>query len=280
MTLALACITPEFVTLVADRRVTFGSEVLEDVATKVVVVCDRGAIAYSGIARFPVPGRRLDDWPRMDEWIVSTLAKYKVAALSEAAKVLRAEATTAFKRLSASPEQLRLAFMIVGWSVSSDDRRTPTICLVSNALDDNWEWLPAAESEFQQRAFFQDNLKKFSLASIGVPVPKPVLNDVRRTLRKGFPRGIGPQSVFRLCVLAIRRVAAINSLVGEHLLGVCVPPCSLEPGPRLLVAGGPSPSTVTFMDFKVSQEFGSLMGPHFVCGGSGLTGAKVGVLNP
>jgi len=93
MTLALACLTPEFVTLVADRRVTLGSDVLDDVATKVVVVCDRGVIAYSGLARFPTRGRHLHHWPRMDEWIVSTLSKYKVVTTSEAAKVLRNEAT-------------------------------------------------------------------------------------------------------------------------------------------------------------------------------------------
>jgi hypothetical protein len=217
MTLALACLTPEFVTLVADRRVTLGSDVLDDVATKVVVVCDRGAIAYSGLARFPMRGRRLDHWPRMDEWIVSTLSKYKVATISEAAKVLRTEATEAFKHLPGSPWQHRHAFMLVGWSVSSGNRRSPVICTVSKALDENWEWLSAAESEFRQRVFVQDDPKKFSLSSIGVSLPKHVLDHVRRVLRRGFPRNIGPQSVLRLCVLVIRSVAAVNSAVR----GVC-----------------------------------------------------------
>ena len=123
MTLALACLTPEFVTLVADRRVTLGSDVLDDVATKVVVVCDRGGIAYSGLARFPMRGRRLDHWPRMDEWIVSTLSKYKVATIAEAAKVLRTEATEAFRQLAGSLWQHQHVFMMAGWSVSKSGNR-------------------------------------------------------------------------------------------------------------------------------------------------------------
>ena len=62
MTLALAFLTPEYVTLVADRRVTFGSDVLDDLATKVVVVCDRGAVAYSGLAKLPTR-TLIDDCP-------------------------------------------------------------------------------------------------------------------------------------------------------------------------------------------------------------------------
>ena len=111
----------------------------------------------------------------MDEWIVSTLSKYKVATLSEAAEVLRTEATEAFKQLPGRSWQRRHAFMMVGWSVSSGNRRRPVICTVSNPLDENWEWLSAAESEFRQRVFVQDDPKKFSLCSIGVSVPQHVV---------------------------------------------------------------------------------------------------------
>jgi len=32
------------------------------------------------------------------------------------------------------------------------------------------------------------------------------------------------------------------------------------------------------VDFKMPQEFGKRMGPHFICGGAGVTGVEVGVL--
>src|SRR5688572_1936082 len=105
MTLALACLTPEFVTLVADRRVSVGSRIDDDLATKVVVICDRGAVAYSGLARLPTCGLKVDDWPRMDEWIVRVLSTHQVATLSEAAKVLCDVATETFRGFPGTPFQ-------------------------------------------------------------------------------------------------------------------------------------------------------------------------------
>lgn len=278
MTLALACLTPEFVTLVADRRVTFGYDVLDDLATKVVVVCDRGAVAYSGLARLPTR-TLIDDCPRMDDWIVRILTAHPVTTLSEAARVLCSEATPLFRSfpVTVTPAQRRHAFMLAGWSLSSGGRRTPVLVTVSNALDERGEWLVTAEESFRQRVFANDP-RKFSLHSIGAVVPQRTVDEVRRSLRRGFEKGIGPRSVLRMLVRAIRSVAIIDSSVSMHLLGVCVPPCALESGPRTILAGGPQPGSITFVDYKIPQEFGSWMGPHFVCGGSGLTGFMVGSL--
>ena len=273
MTLALACLTPEFVTLVADRRLSRGGDPENDLLTKVVVVCDRGAVGYSGLAEFP-NGRK------MDEWIVQILSKAKVTSLSDAARVLQTEANGAFKHLPYLEAQRRHAFVLVGWSVPAANVRQPVVCTVSNALNDDWNWLPSAENEFQRRTFVQEDPKKFTVFSVGARVPVSVGNYIRRSLRAGFPKGIGPGSVVRICARGIREVAARDSSVGHDLLAVCVPPCSLTPGPRLVLAGGPTPNAVTFLDLRMPLEFGTWSGPHFVCGGAGFTDVKVGSLEP
>jgi len=267
VTLALICLTPEFVTVVADRRLTDGAAVVDDSATKVVVICDRGAVAYSGLARLP-------NGPRMDEWIVQSLATHKVATLSHAARVLKDEATLAFRNLPYTRAQSRHAFIVAGWTVTAASNRFPAVAVVSNALDDNWDWLPVAETEFRQRVFVQQDSKKFSLTSIGASLPAERRDNLRRTLRRGFPKGLGPAAVLRLSVRTIRAIAASDPTVGIDLLGVCIPPCSLTPGPRLMLAGGPNPGSVTFLDFKVPFEVGTWRGPHFVCGGSAMAGVS------
>ena len=280
MTLAIACLTPEFVTLVADRRLSNGSPILyDDLATKVVVVCNRGAIAYSGLSRCPVPGRPLyewETWEPMDTWIVRTLAAHNVGSLSEAARVLRIEATKVFEKFLGSPSQRRHAFMLAGWSVGIDSTK-PVIVSVSNALDDQWEWRGEADDEFQQRTFVAQDPRKFHVSSIGAAIPARLLADLRRWLRRGFRRGIGPASVLRLSVRAIRGAADGDASIGKQLLGVCVPPCQQQPF-SFVIGGGPMPHAITFLDFKVPEDFGTMRGPHFVCGGSGATGFKVGNL--
>jgi hypothetical protein len=204
MTLLVACVTPLYVIAVADRRLSRGSEIIEDFATKAIVICDRGAVLYSGVAQLGATG------PRMDDWIVQTLAQCKVASLSEAAKALRVHATRIFRRLSYTRFQRRHAFMIVGWNVIPGPRRQPTIAVVSNALDDEWNWLDTSQDEFRVQVFVQDDPAKFSVTSIGATVPEVTNSWLRRSLRNGFARGIGPQSVVRLSANAIRTVAATN----------------------------------------------------------------------
>src|SRR5262245_58819615 len=127
MTLVVACLTPEFVSLVADRRVTDGKRVLDDLSTKVVVICDRSAVAFSGLARIPTARRGVEDWPRTDEWIVRVLAEHQVTTISSAAKVLANEATAAFLHFRGRPSDGRLAFALAGWSVTKEHERTPTL---------------------------------------------------------------------------------------------------------------------------------------------------------
>jgi len=137
MTLLIACVTPKYVIAIADRRLSRGPKIVEDFATKAVMVCDRGAVLYSGIAELSRAG------PRMDEWIVQVLAHNKVSTLSEAANVLRLEATKTFRSVSCTRFQRRHMFMITGWQVIAGSIQQPVIAVVSNALDDHFA-LPRA----------------------------------------------------------------------------------------------------------------------------------------
>jgi hypothetical protein len=272
VTLGIACLTPLYVTVVIDRRLTHGSQMVEDFATKAVVVCDRGAIVYSGIAQLGPSG------PRMDDWIVKVLSDHGIATLSDAAKLLTVEATKAFRRLPYTASQRRHAFLLAGWQVITGPVRQPVIAVVSNALDDEWNWLGTSQPEFTIRVHPHDDPKTFSITSIGADLPSVTLNWLRRSLRNGFARGIGPRSVVRLSTAAIRSVAATNPTVGCNLLGVYVPPCSLESGRRLVLAGILGGATPTYLDIRMPFDQGTQHGPHFVCGGVGLTGVVAGSL--
>jgi len=273
MTLVLACVTLLYVTAVADRRLSRGSEVDEDFATKAVVICDRGAVLYSGIARLGPTG------PRMDDWIVQILASHKVVTLSEAAKALRVEATASFRRLPYAATHRRHAFMIVGWQVIAGPTRQPVIAVVSNALDDEWNWLSTSGDEFRVRVLVQQDTAKFSVATIGANFPQAKLSWMRRSLRRGFARGIGPRSVIRLSANAIRSVAALDPTVGKNLLAVYVPPCSLEGGSRFLLASAPGGAVPTYLDIRMPFDRGTQHGPHFVCGDTAVTGVVTGSLD-
>jgi hypothetical protein len=277
----LTCLTPEFVTVVADRRITRGEKMLEDFATKLVVVCDRGVVGYSGLARLPGPDNGSLLSVPTDEWIVSVLATHHVTNLSEAAKILQEEAASLFANAvelnKLTRRSRRIAFFVAGWSLNADGF-VPVVSVVSNALDHDWNWLAEAVESFDLRVIFGSNPRKFSLVSIGASVPTRIVLDIKRTLRRGFRRGIGPSSVFRVSVRAMRSVASANTTVSKHLLAVCVPPPVPERQSHFALAGSPMASAIAFIDFKDPMEFGRFMGPHFVCGRSGMTNVDVGSL--
>jgi hypothetical protein len=276
MTLALACITPYYVTIVADRRSVYKSAIHDEFETKMVQICDRGVVTFSGLARIPVPGKSVQKCPKMDEWIVSQLARRKASSLSEAAKILRTEATSLFRKMPISFVHKRHAFLLAGWGLMKNGLQQPVLCSVSNALDDDWKWLPSAKREFEQRHFILDDPKKFAIESVGVPIPKNIVNDYRRFLRRGFSKNITPKSVLRLSVATVRRVAEYERLVGKHLLGVCIPPFNLQADQHVILASEPVPNAVTFFDYEDPQDYGEWMGPHYVCNGVRTVDFKVG----
>jgi hypothetical protein len=254
-------LTPDFVTLVIDRRVTAGGKPVDEVATKAVVVCDWGVVVYTGLARLP-------DRSTMDEWIVKVLTEAKVTTLEHAAVVLTQKATSMFGGLPYAASDRRHAFMAAGWIVYMFARR-PVIFTISNALDSDYRWLRSAQSEFSARRRVAKDARKFHVVTIGANVSRKKYMGLKRTLARGFPR-ISTNTVLRLSAEMIREIARTDRTVGADAVGVYIPPPNPGPGWKMLWAGGPLRAAgggITFVEFKTSSARDQTWrSPQYVCG--------------
>ena len=96
----------------------------DDKANKATVVCGRMALAYTGLAQIQLQ--------RTDEWITKVLASSGFTSSSDAAKVLREEATRHSSGIAATPRARRHAFVAVGWTKSRpDEKLRPHSLLIS-----------------------------------------------------------------------------------------------------------------------------------------------------
>ncbi len=267
MTLIQTCITPFSVTMVADRRLTRGSSVVDDDATKLVALCNKAAIAYSGFARLP-------DGRRMDEWILRVLLDHRATQLVEAAEIIRDEATRAFTPLPYSPRDSRLAIVLGGWDTAADGRLLPLMGVISNSLDQQLKWLSTARRSFEFHQSWLATPNQFILHELGATVPGPVKYPLVRALLRGFPKGIREWSVLRLLVRSARAVSDLDSSVGPWLLTVNIPNPN-QSWPTGIMSGPPSLGAMTFVDFNYPSERGTRASPHFACRGFGYQNIKV-----
>ena len=141
MTLILSAVSGDYAVQVSDRRLTRGNGVLSDETNKAVLFCGRAAFAYTGLAKMGnVP---------MDEWLTQALVTARTESLSDAVNSLAQQATTEFQKIRYSRRIKRHAFACIGWTRPSNETFvSPIICSVSNALDENDNWLNEAEEEF------------------------------------------------------------------------------------------------------------------------------------
>lgn len=278
MTLILSLTTPDCVVQVSDRRLTWINTsgvvgVKEDDRNKAVVVCNRAAVGYTGLAEISKQNT--------DEWLVNVLADVVPYNPQVAFKSIAAKATKEFRKQKLSLYYKRHAFVVVGWAnVEPNGALWPYICAISNALDDRWNWLKQAQDDFRVRIVPFPKNGLFGFVDVGQRLNKEENGWLSRQLGQCIKRGAThPVSFIRLLAQCIRRVAVRNISVGNGLLAVSIPRAATSKPPALVTPLLPPyrNDEVLSLYYPPTQFQGSFRAPNYTCGGMTMWGIEFGV---
>jgi hypothetical protein len=279
MTLILNCLTADYVLQVSDRRLTFlggprSGQVMDDDRNKAVVWNGMIAFAYTGVTP-------IDD-ESTDIWFTRTLLDAAKAGLPPELPPLLSylsdSATRAFARLTRlKGRTFRHAFVGVGWAKispldqpSDQGQFLPLICSISNAIDEDGNWLPEAQPSFTWRGHAvagSGTLLHFS--SAGQPLDTAHTNRIQRELRRVIKGGAGPRSATCFLVEAVRSVARRNKTVGSNLMVTCLPRKPAERailGERSISLASASPNLESNSFQYMSARTTVGYGPHCIFG--------------
>lgn len=222
MTLILSCITPDYAILVADRRNMALEKyaIVEDDRSKIVLYCQQVAFAYTGLAE--IEGLKTDHWLLDKLMPIREIPQMPLAAVC--AKIAY-HATQAFQKppLSLFPRPfLRHAFIGVGWFPGTRLKPVSFLVSISNALNDEGEWLAEAKDTFTVNLHSTGSELPFELCAAG-ELNKRKRIELMRLLRKCVCKGTGPKPIADTFAATIREKAAANPRVGSALLLASIP---------------------------------------------------------
>ena len=189
-----------------DRR-SGQTKPLTDDRNKTIVFCNHFHIGYTGLAN--VEGRRTD------EWIAERLAS--VPSAQDGFVTLTDEATRAFRPL---PSDIRgHAFLSVGWARTqpSSDLQ-PIVILISNNLDERWQWLGHTEERFTRRSWGLPRTSEGQLRWVGRGITTEEAEQHYQYLKGHAQRGGDARGAAFLLANFIRSVARRDSAVGNGIL--------------------------------------------------------------
>jgi hypothetical protein len=221
MTLILSCATAKYVVQVSDRRLTWtrgpnAGRVADDRSNKAVVFCDRMSFAYTGLAE--IGGIKTYDW------IGKTIADPTSNTVSGACRKLETAATAAFRGLRAAPEDKRHAFCGVGWVlIAPEPVYRACVCSISNAQDDNFQWLPRAEGKFTLRYRVLSATEPLLFLDTGHPLPSSYKNYLVRHLRRAVEHDVRAPSIAWTLLHAVRAISDHAPSVGKDVMVVTLP---------------------------------------------------------
>jgi hypothetical protein len=236
-------------------------EVFADDECKLVSLCNTCGIGYSGLAQ-------LGGSPT-HEWIAKTLAAANCHDAARATQVLVQMAPNAIPRIRAD---LRgQIFLLAGWAHFQGLHGLRShFCTVTNALDQNGQLLATPREDFDCRMRALRDNEQFLWYSIGQPVRQKRARTLERNLRRLLAREIGPREALRLLVDEVLNTHAENKLVGQKILGFCIPKESvqdqLRTGHSMLLAKLPDEHSAAFIYYDPKYNELCQYGPTFVCG--------------
>jgi len=263
MTSVVTCVSPRFIVQVSDRRVTFEDRTSEDQENKTIFYGGLATFAYTGLARL--------GWTHTDDWLMERLAE--APGLPRALEAVPAAATRRFRGLALprlTPDERaiirRTAFVGAGFAPLRyperrgrrpvSDNLHPFYYLSSNAVADDWSWLPRARQEFSARFDFLPEDASFLLHPIGQPLEHGELVRLVRAIRRSLARTASPWPVARLIANAVRVLADGNAAVGKDLM------CNIvrRPGARFNESYGTGKNPLPHI-----KDFGkdSAYSPHY-----------------
>lgn len=273
MTLILSLATKNYIVQVSDRRLTIGNgpfqgRLVDDDSNKVTLFCNRMSFAYTGLAS--INGKRTD------YWLVDILSKISSNSLSDACNMIVNSATSEFAKIRNNKIK-KQAFVGVGWTRSGlDEPIKPIICNISNALNDQLNWLPEAEDKFVLRYSVLNGNDCYLFSQTGLHLPHRIIRPLTQNINKLVKKEIGPYSLGRLLAEAVWNAAKNNETIGSNLLLVSMPRAALESNSGIVIASMPDEKVNSFMYLNPSRNDGIVFGPNYVCNGSGITNFQSG----
>jgi hypothetical protein len=276
MTLVLSLLTRDHVVQVSDRRLVFlngpnAGKRKDDNTNKAVVICNRVAFAYTGLAE--ILNQHTDDW--LLETVQGIIPYRPLVTFNTIAHA----ATEEFKKIRVTRREKRHAFVGVGWAkFKADGVLEPYACSISNALDDNWYWLDEARDDFRVRI---DPLPKgmdFAFECTGQQVDRSTKRWLGRQLRKCLARGTSESmTLIRIMGECIHRIAAHNVAVGNGLTALSIPFAATASLKGLTIPlGPPYPKDCVLSFYYPAERFEAIYyGPHYTCGGISFKGAEI-----
>lgn len=281
MTLILTCLTDDCVYQVSDRRLTSFDpprSPVDDESNKAVFVSGRVIFGYTGISK--VNGENTDLWLTR---VAASMATTDVGAIS---RRICDEATNAVHQMGFASRYKRHAFQGAGWfSDPNGSALRPGIVTIHNALEPGTHaWLPYARRRFELVTDFpRIGQAQFHLTSVGLTPTPQEKGAIYRVVRKCVHRRLRRQQcVLYALVMSMRWLHhryQPNSPIGPNMMAVSLPKSAAErtaqTGHFTALAAGPAAGTATFLDVNISGR-ADVFGPHFVYGGSAMTGFTAG----
>jgi hypothetical protein len=124
----------------------------------------------------------------------------------------------------ASPQEINVTLVGVGWAqYASDVPFVPVICVVSNAQDEDGEWLGEAQPRFVTRFYGMADDQRVMLWTTGQHVALREKHNILRNAYKCISKGAGPEAILTLLADRIRRVADRKPTVGRNLMAMSLP---------------------------------------------------------
>jgi hypothetical protein len=258
LTLVLNYFGPDLIVQVSDRRLTYPDGTLaDDESNKAVLWVPGMVFAYSGLAR--APGQ---DLPTA-EWLAESLKGKSIP--DDVVHGLETDATLAFGR------QCHQLFVGVGWGARDEEAEPcPAISVISNAYDEDGEWLEKANDRFR----VEKQLLEPGYAGFAAHPPILTEDEVARLdaqVRFLVEQGSDPEEVTNTLIETVRCVADRSDLVGRSLLITCLPKAALD-GPFEFAAARPSRERRSFLYIAADGETKRQYSPILVLDNVIMTG--------
>lgn len=280
MTLVLACLTPNAVYQVSDRRLVNPQAhdiVVDDERNKTVVFESRISFAYTGLAS--IKGKRTDTW------LAEVIADGPSADMETVANRIRDRASEAFQSWAIPKDLKRHAFQGVGWfRLPGESDITPGIICIHNALEPSTgNWLEHPLEGFEVSSQFPSAMPGGCiLNSVGVVPSSEEKSAVLRLVRKAAKReDSAPSAILRALIESMTWLSSRHKEIGKGMIVVRITKKGVvaagNSGQHVMLAGAVDAVAPTF--FYVSATGSqTYFGPHFVAGGMVVTDFQAGSL--
>ena len=137
--------------------------------------------------------------------------------------------------------------MGVGWAqYEADGPFVPVICVVSNAQDEDGEWLGEAQPHFVTRFYGMADDSRVMVWTTGQYMGLQEKRYILRNAYKCILRGVSPKAILTLLADSIRRVADRNPKVGKNLMALSLPIGSADSDSYTVTMSPPQPNVPSF----------------------------------